>query len=215
MLSPADWEERKSQVGASDVPKLFNFDNKGAKDLWKEKIGLIDKPMFENRYTQAGNIIEEPCLMYAFDKLGIENYSMDDRIEHPDIPGFVVSLDGLDVDNNIPVENKGIKHTTYTHNASRFNDRGLEDTTYYRQLMSQVGALNAPGGWLIYNVLQEEDYEHPIMYEPNEIVQERRWHERNDKLIKEIESRVKYFLKCMREETEPSEEKYKNGQPSI
>ena len=215
MLSPQEWEERKTQVGASDVPKLFNFDNKGAKDLWKEKTGLIDKPMFENKYTRAGNIIEEPCLIYAFNKLGIENYSMDDRIEHSDIPSFVVSLDGLDADNNIPVENKSIKHTTYAFNASRFNDRGLEDTTYYRQLMAQVGVLNASGGWLVYNVLQDIDYENPIMYEPNEIVQERRWHKRNDKIIKEIERRVSYFLKCMKEKTEPKEADYKKYVKSV
>ena len=209
MLSPAEWEERKSQIGASDVPKIFNFDNKGAYNLWLEKTGQIEKEQFENKYTNAGNVLEDRCLLYAYEMLGISNYSMDDRIEHPKIKGFVVSLDGLDLENNVPVVNKTIKHTTYRKNVARFNERGLEDTTYYRQLQAQISVLNASGGWLIYNVLGDDDYIYPELYEPNEIIQERRFHERDEKMIKEIDSRVSYMLKCMKEMKRPSEKRYK------
>ena len=209
MLTPAEWEQRKTQVGASDVPKLFNFDNKGAKDLWREKVGLLDKAMFENKYTVAGNIIEEPSLLHAFQQLGIKRYSMNDRIEHTDIKGFMVSLDGLDLENYVPIENKSIKHSTWVQNSARFNEKGIEDVTYYRQLQAQISALNASGGWLVYNVLQDVDYVHPVLYEPSEEKQERRYHKRDGKMIKEIEKRVSYFLECMKEKKEPKETDYK------
>lgn len=209
MLTPEEWEQRKQQVGASDVPKLFNFDNLGAKRLWRQKVGLEEIVQFENQYTIAGNITEEPCLQYAFEKIGIDNYTLDDRVEHPSIPNFVVSLDGYIVDDNIPVENKSIKHSSYARNIVRFNERGLEDTTYYRQLQAQISALNASGGWLIYNVLQDSDYDNPILYEPSEFKQERRYYKRDDKMIQEIENRVRYMLRCMQTETEPSEKEYK------
>ena len=40
MLNEFERNERMHQLGASDIHKIFNFNNKGAFDLWQEKNGI-------------------------------------------------------------------------------------------------------------------------------------------------------------------------------
>ena len=40
MLSLNEREERKKQLGASEIHKILNFDSKECQDLWELKIGL-------------------------------------------------------------------------------------------------------------------------------------------------------------------------------
>ena len=50
MLNSEERELRKSQVGASEVYKLFNFDNQTLQSLFKQKIGVEDVPELDNEY---------------------------------------------------------------------------------------------------------------------------------------------------------------------
>ena len=194
MLTLEQMEERKNQVGASDVYYLLNFDNKKPKDLWLEKIGRKEMTFFENIYTRAGNIVEEPCLVHYLEPFK-EPYTLGERVEHKDIKRFVSSTDGLV--NGVPVENKTIKAENYKEN--------MMNKQYYTQLQAQIACTNADKGIILYNLLEAEDYEHPLLYEPKQFVHV---YDRDDELIEEIESRVQYFLQCMDNEVEPNEKDY-------
>ena len=42
MLSNKEREERRKQIGASEIYKLLNFDTQDCQSLWELKIGLIN-----------------------------------------------------------------------------------------------------------------------------------------------------------------------------
>lgn len=195
MLTKEQAIERLGQVGASDVPHLFNFDNKKPKDLWKEKTKQRELTFFENKYTIFGNITEYPCLKH-FHILNKGDMSYGSRVEHKYIKNFVSSTDGLL--NGVPVENKTIKEEKYKE--------GMMNKQYYIQLQSQIACTGVNKGYILYNLASEEDYEHPILYEPRQRVH---IYDSDEKIIEEIESRVSYFLECMYKVEEPTEKGYK------
>ena len=64
MLNLEEREERKKQIGASEIYKLLNFDSELAQDLFELKIGLQDYVELDNDAIVAGNILEEQCLEF-------------------------------------------------------------------------------------------------------------------------------------------------------
>lgn len=199
MLNNEERVLRKSQIGASDIHKIFNFDNKGAIELWKEKVGLKELSDFNNQYMTAGNLLEEDCLVYFFNKHDIKGYELNKRIEHEKIKNFVVSTDGLNGD--IPIENKTI-------NARDFATLDKPSRNYYIQLQAQLSCTKGDYGYIVYNMVDNESLEDPINYKPSDIKQESFKVEKDIELIAEIESRVEYFLWCVEYHREPSEAHY-------
>lgn len=198
MLNAEQWEERRNQVGASDVYYLLNFDNKTPKKLWREKIGELEPSLFENKYTVFGNIVEEPCLQFFF-KSHKGSHEFDKRVPHKHIERFVSSTDGML--EGVPIENKTIKVEKYKE--------GMINKQYYTQLQAQISCTGASHGYIVYNTAKEEDYEHPLLYEPSDKTQFVHRYDRDDELIKNIENRVRYFLTCIDDKIEPSENGYK------
>lgn len=202
MLNAEQWEERRNQVGASDVYYLLNFDNKTPKKLWREKTGGSEPSFFENKYTVFGNIVEEPCLKFFFNSHK-GSYELDKRVAHKDIERFVSSTDGMlkEATERIPVENKTIKSEKYT--------KDMINKQYYTQLQAQISCAGSSHGYLIYNTAKDEDYEHPLLYEPSKETQFVHKYDRDDELIANIENRVRYFLFCIDDKIEPTEKGYK------
>ena len=199
MLNEFERNERMHQLGASDIHKIFNFNNKGAFDLWQEKMGLIEKPQIETQSMTAGNLLEEDCLVFFFNRKSIKDYVLNERVEHRDIKNFVVSTDGLFGD--IPVENK-------TKNMDGFAKMTSPERNHILQLHAQMSCLNADHGYIVYNAVTDEDLINPLMYIPSELKQEVFEIKANIDLIKEIESRAKYFLWCVEYKRRPTEQDY-------
>lgn len=198
MLSNEEREIRRTQVGASDVPKIMNFDNKSALNLWNEKVGDTEYEELSNKYITFGNLTEEGCLR---DYMGEKKHTLNERVEHPAIKNFVASTDAIK-EERIPVENKGI-------NARAWLKLTKPSKDYLIQVMSQIACLNAPYGEIVFNKAEEDDYEHPLLYEPSDKKRKVFVIDRDEQLITEIELRVEYFLICMQEHIKPSESDYK------
>ena len=112
MLSIKEKEERKKQIGASEIHLLLNFDSQSCQDLWESKIGLCDSPDIETDSIIAGNILEEDCLKYYEETNNCE-LILNERIEHKSIKGLVASLDAREKETSIPIENKVVNERTY------------------------------------------------------------------------------------------------------
>lgn len=208
MLSREERELRKSQLGASDIHKIFNFDNKGSQDLWELKMGLIEDSDFTNRHMTLGNLTEEDSLIYWFNKKGYDDYELHRRVEHREIKGLVVSTDGIlnlkDNENyiHIPVENK----TMVMHNFIKLDK---PSRNYNLQIQTQMAVMGSPYGYIVFNGVDEDDLDDPLNYNPSALLQHTIKVERDDALIKEIEKRAKYFLWCMQFKHRPSENDYR------
>lgn len=199
MLNEFERNERMHQLGASDIHKIFNFNNKGAFDLWQEKMGLIEKPQIETRSMTAGNLLEEDCLVFFFNRKGIIDYTLNERIEHAEIKNFVVSTDGIF--GITPVENKTTK-------MSKFATLSSPERNHYLQLHAQMSCLGSEKGYIVYNAVTDEDLNNPLLYVPSELKQEVFEIKADIDLIKEIESRAKYFLWCVEYKRRPTEQDY-------
>jgi len=92
MLSLEEREERRHQLGASEIHKILNFDTQECQQLWELKVGIRNYEELDNDAIDAGNILEEPCLDY-FEKENNVELVRNERIEHKTIPGLVASYD--------------------------------------------------------------------------------------------------------------------------
>ena len=202
MLNETERNERLTQLGASDIHKIFNFNNKGALDLWMEKMGLLEKKEFDSISMSAGNLLEEDCLKFFFQSRNIKNYTLNRRVEHSKIPNFVVSLDGEY--NSIPVENKMMR-------MDKFVLLEKPERNHYLQLHAQMSCLGANKGYIVYNAVSDEDLENPLNYNPSALTQEVFEIGADKDLIQEIESRAAYFLWCLKYKRTPSEQHYLSG----
>ena len=200
MLSKEERELRKSNVGASDVPHIMNFDLGRAHTLYRQKLGEIEIPELNNKYIVFGNITEEDCLKFYFESNGIKNYTLNERIEHPRIKNFVASTDGIT--GITPIENKGKNENGWLKLKKPEKDHVI-------QVTAQMACLQTLQGKIIYNRATEEDYEHPILYEPSKEKQKVFTIDLDEKLLKEIELRVQYFLECLQDKTLPDEAYFK------
>ncbi len=199
MLNELERNERLNQLGASDMHKLFNFNNKGAQDLWREKIGEITRDEITTKVFTAGNLLEEDCLNYYFKQKGIHDYKLNERVAHPSIENFVVSTDGTY--NGIPVEHKTI-------NIEKFKTLDKPERNHYIQVHAQACCLQSEQGIIVYSAVTEEDLENPLLYQPSSLLQEEFVIELDQDLIAAIESRAEYFLWCVKYKKRPSEQEY-------
>ncbi len=212
MLDAKGWEERKTQLGASDMHKIFNFDNKGAKDLWLEKIGELERKQFSNKYTVAGSLIEDDALEFYFKSKGITNYSLNKRMKHPDIEMLVASCDAIYIlddvkltfrEKIIPVENKTIKYDNFIELKADKIPRN-----YYLQVQTQIACCGGGFGVIVFNAVVDKDYIDPLLYKPNYIKQIAFNIKKDDAIVNEIVNRAKYFEWCVKYKREPSESDY-------
>ena len=154
MLTNEEIAVRRTTVGASDVPKLFNsFDNKKAQDLWEFKVGLAEHVELDNKYITFGNLTEEVCLKQYFKDSNTEGI-MNERVEHTSIKSFIASTDGLVGD--IPIENKG-------KNEKGFYALEKPEREHMIQVYAQLSCTGGDFGVIVYNCATEEDYELPLL----------------------------------------------------
>lgn len=205
MLSKEQREERKTQVGASEVYKLFNFNNKTAIDLWELKCGFIEDTDFTNDSIEAGNILEEVCLMDYFKWLGNDNYTLGERVEHPKLKNFVASLDAYDNEMKRPVENKVIQ-------MEKLIEMTEVPKNYYIQVQCQIACKGTETGEIVFNGITEYELLSPLTYIPSEFKRKVFVIESDLKLQEEILSRVEYFLWCVEHQWKPSENEYQSKQ---
>lgn len=214
MISLKEKEERKKQIGASEVYKLLNFDTQEAQDLWELKIGLQDYIELDNDAITAGNILEEDCLKY-YEKKCNENLVFNERIYSKKIEGLVVSLDARTKEYNIPIENKVINERTWnswtakrSYNAEYEGVKLNIPTSYYCQIQTQIYVLDADYGVLNVNTLTDEEQEDPINVVITELHNKPIIIPKNDMAINELTKRIKYMLNCMKHKVRPSELDY-------
>ena len=214
MLSEQERLERRSQIGASEIYKLLNFDTQQAQDLFDLKMGLKEHVELDNDAITAGNILEEDCLDYYENSNNCE-LLRNERIEHPKIKGLVVSLDAREKATSIPVENKVIKEDVWlSWHAKRSYNALYEDIklnipkAYYCQLQIQIATLGVEIGKLNVNTLTQEEQENPIEVVITEIHNKQVIIYRDDELIEELEKRAKYMLHCIKYKRRPSENDY-------
>ena len=214
MLSNKEMEERKKQIGASEIYKLLNFDNQDCQDLWELKIGLQNYQELNNDAITAGNILEEDCLRY-YEKSNNKQLVFDERIEHKKIKVLVASLDAREKDTSIPIENKVINEKTFrnwiakrTYNAIYEGIKLNIPTSYYCQVQTQIAVLDTEKGILNVNTLTDEEQEDPINVKITEIHNKQIEILKNDEIISNLEKRAKYMLDCIKYKLRPSEKDF-------
>lgn len=214
MLNFEEREERKKQIGASEIYKLLNFDSEMAQDLFELKIGLQDYVELDNDAIIAGNILEEQCLEFYAKSRNVQ-IAMNERIEHPRIKGLVASLDGRELITSIPIENKVINEKVWlSWIAKRVFNAKYEDIKlnvpkrYYCQTQTQMAVCNVEQAVINVNTLTDEEQLDPINVTITEIHNKQIIIERDDDLISELEKRASYMLDCIKYKHRPSENDY-------
>lgn len=214
MLSLEEREERRHQLGASEIYKTLNFDTQECQQLWELKVGIRDYEEIDNDAIDAGNILEEPCLDY-FEKENNEELIRNERIEHKSILGLVASYDARISDTHIPIENKVINQDTFKSWIAKKNFNAVYEEiklnipkSYYCQCQIQMQISDVDKAILNVNTLTDEEQENPINVTITDIHNKQIEILRNDSLINELESRAKYMLHCMKYKRRPSEKEY-------
>lgn len=214
MLSAKEREERKHQIGASEIYILLNFDSQTCQNLWELKVGLQDYQEFSNSAIDCGNILEEDCLKY-YENTNKTKLIYNERIESKQIKGLVVSLDSREYETNIPVENKVINIKTWKkwiakkkYNAEYQNIKLNVPISYYCQIQTQMYVLGTKIGILNINTLTDEEQQDPI----NVIISGSHNKQikiiRDDFLINDLKNRAIFMLDCMNFKKRPSEIDY-------
>lgn len=214
MLSAKEREERKHQIGASEIYILLNFDSQTCQNLWELKVGLQDYQEVSNSAIDCGNILEEDCLKY-YEKTNKTKLIYNERIESKQIKGLVVSLDSREYETNIPVENKVINIKTWKkwiakkkYNAEYQNIKLNVPISYYCQIQTQMYVLETKIGILNINTLTDEEQQDPI----NVIISDSHNKQikiiRDDFLINDLKNRAIFMLDCMNFKKRPSEIDY-------
>ena len=214
MLSLEEREERRHQLGASEIHKLMNFDTQECQNLWELKVRLRDYEELDNDAILAGNILEEECLNY-FEKTNKVELAFNERIEHKKIQGLIASLDARITDTSIPIENKVINEKTWERWQTKKKFNAIYDDLklnipkiYYYQIQTQITVLDVEYGILNINTLTDEEQEDPLCVTITELHNKQIKIDRCEKIIEEIESRAKYMLHCMKYKIRPSELDY-------
>lgn len=200
MLNSEERELRKKQVGASEVYKLFNFDNQTLQSLYNQKIGVEESVEIDNEYVRAGNILEEDCIKFYLQKNNIKEYVLNQRFEHSRIPNFVASTDGF---TTIPIEIKTVGLEKFAKII-----KSEQEKNHYIQVQAQMSCSGTDTAVIVYFGLTDYDRQFPLEYTPNEFTMFPIGIWRDDELIKEMESRVKYLLWCVEHQWKPSEKDY-------
>ena len=214
MLSLEEREERRTQIGASEIHKILNFDSQECQDLWELKIGLQDYQELENDAITAGNILEEDCLKFYEDTNNVE-LIFNERLEHKKIKGLVVSLDAREKETSIPVENKVINEKTFKNWVAKRKSNAIYENiklnipiTYYCQIQAQIMVCGTDKGILNVNTLTDEEQEDPINVLITDLHNKQIEILRDDVLIDELEKRARYMLACIKYKKRPSENEY-------
>lgn len=214
MLSIEEREERRKQIGASEIYKLLNFDTQDCQNLWEFKIGLIDYEELDNEAITCGNILEEDCLKFYEESTG-NKLLFNERIENPRVKKLVVSLDSRELESGIPVENKVINILTFEKwKAKRVFNAEWEGIklnipkSYYCQIQIQMSTLNKDYGVLNVNTLNDDEQQDPLNVEISELHNKQIIIKEDKELIEELEGRAKYMIYCIEHKKRPSELEY-------
>ncbi|MFB3432025.1 MAG: YqaJ viral recombinase family protein [Phycisphaerales bacterium] len=164
MLTPAQLEERRNWIGASDVPAILGVDPyRNARDIWAEKVYGLYPEVKDSEAASIGSDLETSVLNWAERKLGTTVHRTD---LHRPVEGthIRVSLDGwVDVDGvHVPTEAKttGIVNPYTVHpddwdwrkDVEEWSEAGdsYSDRVPFRvaaQIQSQMLATKAPFGY--------------------------------------------------------------------
>ena len=214
MLSIEERNIRRNQLGASEIHKILNFDTQSSQDLWELKIGLQDYEELDNDAISAGNILEEDCLKY-YEISNNKELLYNERIEHKDIKGLVVSLDAREKETSIPIENKVINEKTFAKWIAKRSYNAIYEgiklnipNTYYCQIQIQMAVVDTEKGILNVNTLTDEEQEDPINVVITDLHNKQIEIVRNNDLINELEKRARYMLDCIKHKKRPSENDY-------
>lgn len=214
MLSLKEREERRNQLGASEIHKILNFDSQVCQDLWELKIGLQDYEELDNDAITSGNILEEDCLKYYECSNNVE-LILNERIEHKKIKGLVVSLDAREKETSIPVENKVINEKTFNSWIAKRKYNAIYEgiklnipNTYYCQVQAQMMVCETEKGILNVNTLTDEEQEDPINVIITDLHNKQIEIFRDEPVMHELASRASYMLKCIKYKKRPSENEY-------
>lgn len=214
MLSIKERDERKKQIGASEIYKLLNFDNQECQNLWELKIGLLDYQELENDAITSGNILEEDCLKF-YEKVNNKKLIYNERIENPRVKNLVVSLDAREEKSGIPIENKVINISTFekwkakkNYNAEWEGIKLNIPKSYYCQIQIQMASLNKDIGVLNVNTLNDDEQQDPLNVNISELHNKQILIKENKELIVELENRAKYMIYCIKYKKRPSEVEY-------
>ncbi len=214
MLNLEQREERRKQLGASEIHKILNFDTQECQELWELKVGLRDYQELDNDAIEAGNILEEPCLDY-FEETKKCELIRNERIEHKKIKGLVASYDARIKDTQIPVENKVINQKSFDKwIAKRSFNAEYEDLklnvpkAYYCQCQIQMQISNVEQAILNVNTLTDEEQENPLEVVITDLHNKPITIYRDESFICELEKRATYMLHCMKYKRRPSEKEY-------
>src|SRR5262245_26621958 len=90
--TPAWFAERRTGIGASDAPILVEGDEAAWKQLFGEKLGLVD-PTPPNDAMALGARLEDTIAAMAAESLGERLYRVNRIIRHPDLSHVFASLD--------------------------------------------------------------------------------------------------------------------------
>jgi len=213
MISLSEKEYRATCIGGSDIYKISNFDNITAQKLFSSKINSTrDEDFdFDSLSITAGNLLEEPALDF-YQKVTKKHITRNERIEHSRIKNFICSLDGF---SDIPIECKIIGESTWerlkakkSFNAQYLGMKLLIPSSYYMQIQAQMCVTNTTHGILLFNVLTEEEKENCLTLNITDIHQRPVEIARCNDIISEIETRVEYFLWCLKYKRKPTESEY-------
>lgn len=214
MITLEERQQRLKTVGASEVYKIFNFDTEQAQNLWELKMGLTDYQELDNDSITAGNILEEDCLNY-YAKENETELVCNERVEHKNVKGLVVSLDAREKDTSVPIENKVINETTWNSwkvtrgGNAKYRDELISiPKSYYLQLQTQIEVLGTEKGVFNINTLTDEEVDNPLNVVITDLHNKQIPIERNGETIKEILKRNEYMLWCIEHKTRPSEVEY-------
>ena len=207
-------EIRRSQLGASEIHKILNFDSQVCQDLWELKIGLQDYEELDNDAITSGNILEEDCLKY-YECSNNRELVFNERIEHESILGLVVSLDAREKETSIPIENKVVNEKSFASWIAKRKCNAIYEgiklnipNSYYCQMQTQIAVLDVEKGILNVNTLTDEEQEDPINVVITDLHNKQIEILRDEPLIHELEKRARYMLECMRYKKRPSENEY-------
>lgn len=214
MLTFEQREERKKTIGASEIYKLLNFDTQAVQDLWELKVGLQDYQELDNDPIDAGNILEEDGLNFYAKSNNVE-LKLNERIANKYLPYIVCSYDAREIKTQIPVENKIINERTF-ESWKRVKPSDFEylgnyykiPTAYYCQLQIQIDTSETEIGILNLNTLTDAEVENPINVVITDLHNKQIKIARNQELIDELKNRAKYFEKCVKYKSRPSEVDY-------
>lgn len=133
MMTPAQLEERRKRINATDIPAILGFDEyRSAIDVAQEKWGEA-KPREEELIQTLGNLMEEPIIQLYEKRTGSVVTRNRESIQHPHSKLIWATPDGLRADRI--VDSKNLAHGDH----GDLGDEGTDEVKDRWNIQMQVG----------------------------------------------------------------------------